>query len=61
MIPRYDILNGKLLSLTDNKGNIYFNFTTRDFLYNQIYKLDISRFYNSINVTGKTGSLLTLM
>ena len=44
MIPTYDILNGKLLSLTDNKGNIYFNFTTRDFLYNQIYKLDISNF-----------------
>lgn len=42
MIPPYDILDGKLLSLTDNKGNIYF--TTGDFSYNQIYKLDISNF-----------------
>ncbi len=42
MIPPYDILERDLLSLTDNKGNIYF--TTGYFSYNQIYKLDISNF-----------------
>ena len=43
MIPPYDILKRDLLSLTDNKGNIYF--TTGDFSYNnQIYKLNISDF-----------------
>lgn len=42
IIPIDYILEGKLLLLTDNKDNIYF--TTGNFSYNQIYKLDISNF-----------------
>ena len=43
-INLYDIIYNdfKLLSLTDNKGNVYFSFG--QYMYNQIYKLDISDF-----------------